>query len=137
MAQREIISDIRALSGFAPVTVTDNTATSTAIIDTLGFNSLAFSIQTGTLADADATFAITMTAGDASDLSDGVLVGADERLGNTSFTFADDGIVKQIAYLGSKRYVRCTVTPSNNTGNAPIACQALLAHSGVVRPLTE
>jgi hypothetical protein len=131
MARRELISDIKASVGFAAVTVTDNTATNTGIIDTAGYQSIAFLIQTGTLADADATFAITLTAGDDSGLSDGAAVTSAEYVGDTSFTFADDGTVKKIAYLGGKRYVRATVTPSNNTGNAPLACTVFRGHAGV------
>ena len=44
---------------------------------------------------------------------------AADLLGTTagaSFTFSDDNKIAKIGYIGSKRYVRLTVTPSNNTG---------------------
>jgi hypothetical protein len=117
--------------GLAPVAaaITDNTAQVSAIIDTLGYRSLAFIILFGTLADADATLAVTMSHGDASNLSDAAAVPANQINGTYALagaTFADDGETRKIGYLGSKRYVRLTVTPSGNTGAIPIAILALL-----------
>lgn len=136
MAIRDLISNVKAIQGFAPVTVTDNTATQSGIIDLQGYNSVAFFLQTGTLADIDATFAITLIAGDNSGLSDGAAPAATEILGTTAFTFADDNKVIKTGYVGSKRYIRYTVTPSNNTGNAPYALQVHLGHSGLSAPLS-
>jgi hypothetical protein len=48
----------------------DNTAQVGAIIDSQGFDSLTYIIETGTLVDADATFAVTIEHGDAANLSD-------------------------------------------------------------------
>jgi hypothetical protein len=132
MASRDLHNNIKRVLGLAPVVVTDNTAQNTAIIDTAGYESCEFIILTGTLADADATFAVTLTAGDDSGLSDGAAVtSATDLLGTlaaASFTFADDSTTKRIGYRGSKRYVKLTITPSNNTGNAPLAVLAELGH---------
>lgn len=131
----DLYSEVKAVAGYAPpaAAVADNTAMATAIIDTANARTM-FVIQTGTLADADATFAITMTEGDASDLSDGTTVAAADIKGATSFTFADDGAVKLAQYMGRKRYVKCTVTPSGNSGNAPLAIVALQAGRRVLPP---
>ena len=48
---------------------TDNTPWVSSIIDTNGFNAVELVIETGTLTDADATFAVTIEHGDASNLS--------------------------------------------------------------------
>ena len=85
-------------------------------------------IITGTLADADATFAVTMDEGDVSDLTGSNAVATADMLGTlaaASFTFADDNKVFKIGYIGIKRYVRLTITPSANTGNADIAVVAI------------
>lgn len=134
--------------GLAPVVVGDNTAQSTAIVDMKGHRSVEFYILTGTLADADATFAVTMTAGDAVDdvanptsITDSAAADADCLIGTlagASFTFAADGVVKRVGYSpgrgAGKRYVRLTITPTGNSGNAPLAVLALRLPHG--RPVT-
>ena len=42
--------------------------------------------------------------------------------------FADDNKAFKIGYIGPKRYVRVTITPANNTGNAFIAGGWLLGN---------
>jgi hypothetical protein len=129
---RDSYSNIQPVGAASAVkAVTDNTTTVSAIVDTVDADSLTFLVATGTLADADATFATTIEHGDDSGLSDAEAVPAAQLLGTTSgasFTFADDGVVKKIGYVGSKRYVRVTVTPSANTGSAPIAIVPILGH---------
>ena len=50
-------------------------------------------------------------------------------LAQASYTFADDGETRKIGYTGGKRYVRVTVTPSNNdAGNIFLAGVWLLGH---------
>ncbi len=120
----------RAISPAAAVT--DNTPFVSQVIDLAGFEKLVFAILLGSLADADATFTVLVEHGDAADLSDGEAA-RDAALTGTeasaSFTFADDNKVRKIGYVGSKRYVRLTVTPANNTGNAFIAAVAILSGS--------
>lgn len=124
----------------AVATVTDDTAVVSGIVDLQGYYSLTFAIAAGTLADADATFTVLVEEGDESDLSDAAAVADADLLGTevlASFQFDDDGETRKIGYVGTKRYVRCTVTPANNTGSAPIAIIAVLgnpAHSPVANP---
>ena len=129
---RDLFNNITPVGAVGQViTATDNTAIVSAIVDTQGADSLTFVIATGTLADADATFATTIQHGDAANLSDAESVPAAQLLGTTtaaSFTFAADGKAFKLGYVGSKRYVRVTVTPSANTGNAPIAIVPILGH---------
>lgn len=123
MALHDYVNNSSAEVGFAPVVVTDNTATLTGIIDVANCQGVTFHIATGTLADADATFAVTLEHGDDSGLADTAAPGATERTGDLpDFTFADDDSVLSIGYIGPKRYVRLTVTPTGNGGNAPLAC---------------
>ena len=130
---RSNVYSINPRVALAPVAVAlaDNTAQVSSIIDTQGYDSLDFVIVTGTLADADATFAVTMEHGDAANLSDTAAVTSDDLAGtlaNAGCTFAADGACRKIGYLGSKRYARLTVTPSGNSGAAPLAVIALLGH---------
>lgn len=118
----------RALS---PVVITDNTAQVCEIIDIAGFRSLEFAILTGTLADADATFTALVEHGDAANLSDAAAVPDGALLGletEASFTFAADNVTKKIGYRGTKRYIRLTLTPANNTGNAPLCVIAVMGN---------
>ena len=46
-----------------------------------------------------------------------------------SFTFGDDNETRKIGYIGDKRYVRLTITPTgNDSGNIFLAAIALLGH---------
>jgi len=126
------MSGMHPLVAIAPVVATDDTALVSAIIDRQGFNDLAFVISTGTLADVDATFAVTMHHGEVANLSDAVEVPVKETHGTlalASFTFAEDVKTRKIGYLGIKRYVRLTITPTGNAGNAPISAMAWLGGS--------
>lgn len=131
---RDLANTLHPLRGFDPIVVGDNTAQVSQIIDLQGFNGLCFVIATGVLADADATFAVLVEHGDDSGLSDAAAV-ADKDLTGTEalagFTFGDDSETRKIGYVGSKRFVRLTLTPTANTGNAPLACVAVLGHPSV------
>lgn len=110
---------------------TDNTAWVGAIIDSRGYDSLTYLIQTGSLADADATFTVLLEEGDESDLSDNSAVADTELVGTealAAFTFAHDNSTRKLGYVGNKRYTRLTITPANNTGNAFVVATALLGN---------
>jgi len=105
--------------GSAPEGASDNTALVGAIIDNLGFDALEFLITTGVLADADATFAVLLEDGDDSGLSDAADVVDAHMLGSELIAGFDkdlDSSVQTLGYIGDKRYVRLTLTPSANTG---------------------
>lgn len=115
----------RAIS---PVSVGDNTAQVSQIIDMQGKKSLMFAILTGSLADADATFTVLVEHGDASNLSGGTAVPDDMLNGletDASFIFSDDDKVRKIGYRGDKRYVRLTITPAANASAALVAAVAI------------
>ncbi|CAO99360.1 hypothetical protein D9623_33645 (plasmid) [Azospirillum brasilense] len=110
---------------------TDNTAWVGQIIDIQGYDSLTYLIETGSLADADATFTVLLEESDASDMSGAAAVADVDLLGTealASFTFADDNKCFKLGYVGNKRYTRLTITPANNSGNAFVAAIALLGH---------
>lgn len=133
MAKFDLHNHIHTVPLIAPIAArTDNTAIVSSIIDTLGYGSCELVIVTGTNTDTNATFATTIDEGDASNLSDATAVAAAELLGgttNASFTFSDDVETRKIGYIGGKRYVRLTVTPSgNDSGNIFISGVAVLGH---------
>lgn len=132
MPNREIHNVLHFVPLFDPkAAVTDNTAQTSAIIDTAGYNAVEFVMNTGTLSDADATFAVTIAESDAANMSGSNAVAASQLVGTltqASFDFATDSKVRKIGYTGSKRYVQVTVTPANNTGNLFLSGVAVLGY---------
>lgn len=113
---------------------TDNTAIVSEIVDLSGYDSMCFAINIGANTDANATFAVLVEHGDASNLSDAAAV-PDAQLTGTEaaagFTAAsDDNETRKIGYVGPKRYVRLTITPSaNDSGNIFVDAMAVLSGS--------
>lgn len=134
---RDMMNHIHTAVLFPPVAAgTDNTPIVSNIIDTLGYDSVTLALAIGTNTDADATFAVTMEHGDASNLSDTAAPASTDLIGTlalASFTFADDGETRKLGYVGQKRYVRMTITPSGNgAGNIFVAGLAILGHPTLV-----
>lgn len=128
---RDLHNAIECRRAISPVSVADNTAQVSQIIDRKGFDSLEFLIGTGSIADADATFTVLVEHGDDSGLSDAAAVGDDELVGTealASFQFDDDNETRKIGYIGEKRYVRLTITPANNASAAVLTALAVLGH---------
>lgn len=81
-----------------------------------GFEAIEFIMSLGTLADADTT--LTVLVEDSADNSnwtavdDAYLIGI-EAMG---LQFDSDNKSGKIGYVGGAKYVRCTVTPSANSG---------------------
>ena len=128
---RDLFNRINPKPVIAPVVVADNTAQVGAIISRLGAQSVTYIINTGVLADADATFAVKLEEGNAANLSDAAVVADIDTLGTQtgeSFTFAADGACFKLGYIGTKQYTRLTITPANNTGAAPMSAIAILGH---------
>lgn len=120
---------IHVARAISPVSVADNTAQVSQIIDRKGFESIEFVILTGSLADADATFTVLVEDGDDSSLTDAAAVADAQLLGteaDASFLFSDDNKCFKIGYVGYKRYVRLTITPAANTSAALLAAVAVL-----------
>ena len=117
----DLHDDVKYTLALAPVAaITNDTAMVSAIIDTANFVNTELVLITGTLTDADAAFTVLIEDGDNSALSDAAAVADANLLGTEAlagFTFANDNVTKKIGYIGAKRYVRATVTPTNNTGN--------------------
>lgn len=130
---QDLHTTITPIWALAPVVVTNNTAQTTTVIDTNDYSAIEFYIATGTLADSNATFAVTLTYSDTvtsptNTHISGSSVPASSLIGTTtaaSFTYADDNTVKQIGYIKNKRYVSLTITPSGNSGNAPLCVLAV------------
>lgn len=131
---RDQMNNLHPVPCIAPQVGTDDTAMVGAIIDRNGYDSLTYLIQTGTLADAGATWTVLLEESDDSGMSgaaavaDGQLVGTEAL---ASFTQAADGKCFKLGYIGIKRYTRLTITPAGNAGNAPVSALALLGNPAI------
>lgn len=113
----------------APVSVSDNTAQVGQIIDIQGNESLTYIINVGSVADADATFAVLLEESDASDMTGAAAVDDKDLIGTealASFQFDSDNKVFKLGYKGAKRYTRLTITPANNASAAVFGAIAVL-----------
>jgi hypothetical protein len=136
---RDTLNNLHLVPALVPVAVAlaDNTVQTGATIDRLGFDAVTFAVVTGTLADADATFAVKLQHGDlanASDMADCAttdMTPSSSAITKGSFQFDSDGVCRKIGYIGGKRYTRIVITPANNTGNAPMAAIAILSYASL------
>jgi hypothetical protein len=118
---RDITNNLDLKRALSPVSVGDNTAQVTQILDTRDYGAVMLAVAIGSVADADATFAVTFEDGDAANLSDAAAVAAAYLNGTTAlagFQFDDDNEARKIGYTGNKRYIRATITPSANASAA-------------------
>ena len=128
---RDLYNNIEARRGESPLAIaqTNNDPIVTEIIDMQGFKSLVWLIVLGGLVDAAFTTVFLMEHGDDSGLSDAAAV-PDSQMDPTeivaAFDQGDDDSVRKLGYVGEKRFVRLTITPSDNTGDLSIAIVALL-----------
>lgn len=136
MPVRDLHSNINVRPALNPVAATtDNTVYTTSILNTLGFESVELVLQTGTLADADATFTVALTQSNDSGMAGAVACAATDLLGTAalaSFTFANDNQCFKIGYVGTYQYIQATVTPANNTGSAQITGVWVMGHPAYV-----
>lgn len=128
---KDLASNIDVKRVISPASVADNTAQVGQIIDRRGFDSVTFLIATGSVADADTTFTVLLEESDDSGMSGGNAVADADLIGTEAlagFQFDDDNECRKLGYVGSKRYLRLTITPANNTSAALLAAVAVLGH---------
>ncbi|MES2787629.1 MAG: hypothetical protein V4684_19340 [Pseudomonadota bacterium] len=128
---RDLFNNIDPKRAISPVSVADTTAQVSQIISMAGYQSLTFLILAGAIADADATFTVLVEEGDSSTLTDAAAVADVDLLGTealAAFIFSDDNAIRKIGYIGSKAYVRMTITPVANASAALLAVVAVLGH---------
>ena len=123
MSLRDISNNIDLKRAISPVSVADNTAQVSQVLDTRDYGAVMLALAIGSFADADATAAVLIEESDVS--GSGYTAVADEYLNGTEalagFQFDDDNECRKIGYTGNKRYVRATVTPANNASAVLIA----------------
>jgi hypothetical protein len=131
MASRDLHNNLKLNPSHNPqAAITGNATTNGAIIDTQGFESVEFSIQSGVITDG--TFTPNVQEGDAANLSDAATVAAGDLLGTlaaaTFVATTDNNKTKKIGYKGIKRYVRLQLIGSGQTTGGFIASTAVQGH---------
>lgn len=130
MILRDGITKMGVVLAEPPVTQTNSdTALVSEIIDLVDYVSATFLIMTGTVSDADMTSTVLLEESDNSDMSSQNAVADADMLpagsgqeASVAPAFGSDNVVSRLGYVGTKRYIRLTLTPSgNNSGNLPIA----------------
>jgi hypothetical protein len=127
MASKDLHNNVKLSPALNPgAAITGNATTTSAIIDTQGFESLEFAVQSGLITDG--SFACTVYEGDAANMSDEAV--ATELLGAApAFAATDDNAVKKVGYRGSKRYVRLKVVQAGATAGGFLAATAVQGHA--------
>ncbi len=128
---RDLYNNIEARVAEVPIATaqTNNDPIVTETVDMRGFKSMVWLVILGVLADVAFTTVVLIEESDNSNMSSSNEV-VDAQLDPTELVMAfdtdDDSSVRKIGYVGEKRYVRMTITPSYNTGNLPIAIITLM-----------
>ncbi|ESQ86565.1 hypothetical protein ABAC460_23040 [Asticcacaulis sp. AC460] len=126
------ISKLQPVVALAPAVVSDNSEQVFTTLDLQGCGSASLVIATGVLADADATFTLTVWESDNSTMSGNeTAVAAADLIGTAaqaSFDFSKDTQTFWIGYKGSKRYIRAKLAVANNSTTAPLAAVWLKGH---------
>jgi hypothetical protein len=131
MPSRDLQGDSKVVVALNANTTVSSVAVNGVIIDTHGFDSAMFVIQSATITDGT-SYTPSLTVGDAANLSDGATAPADALVGTPAggaFAATDDNAVKRISYRGGKRYARLTLTPVGATTGGVFAAVAVLGHA--------
>jgi len=135
---RDLVHNETYEIAIAPAVATDNTAIVGNWINVAGYDALSFSIFTGAITGTP-TFTVLVEDADAADQSDHAAVASNYLLsrvpGVDAETAAGNDLAgantaTKIGYIGSKQYVRITVTPASNT-SAALAAVAKLGNPSV------
>jgi hypothetical protein len=126
----DFANNIHVIPVLPPLVVSDGAARTSAAIDVRNYKSVTFIIATGTLADADATWSVTVKEGNTTTqashtaVDDKWLIGTEALAG---FQFDDDNEVRKIGYVGIADYVSIEIDDvTANSGSAP-TCVIMIA----------
>lgn len=128
MSEFDLHSNVKQVVALNSQDITTNTTTVGNIIDTVGFESIEFVIQSGTITDG--AYALLLEQGDDSGLSDVTVVPTDLVLGVlTGFVAADDNAAKRVGSIGKKQFQRLSiVSTGTSTGATKFSSVAILGH---------
>ena len=128
---KDLFNQINPKQCISPVSEAANTAHVGSIIDKSGYESLTYIISTGSIGDAGAEFTVLLEEDSAANMGTATAVDDKDLLGTevlASFIQSDDDKCFKLGYIGSKRYTRLTITPTNNGTAALFGVVALLGN---------
>jgi hypothetical protein len=124
----DLYNDVGDVFGLGPVAISTDTTTSSAIIDTKGFESIVFQIMSGVITDG--AYTTVLQEGDDSGLSDAAAVPAADRLGDLpTFAASDDGVSKKVGSVGKKRYIRLQIVSTGTTSGGLFSIGGVQGHA--------
>ena len=130
MTSMDMHTTILTSIGLAIADITSDTTTVGAVVDTQLFESIEWSIQSGTITDG--TFTPVIEESDVIGFSPSNVLDTDFSLGtiaNATFVAADDDTVKRIGSVGKKRFQRLSIVSTGTTsGGTNFGAQAILGH---------
>lgn len=124
----DLHSNVKQVVALDSQDITANTTTVGNVIDTVGFESLEYLIQSGTITDG--AYALLLEEDDAIGFGSSSVVPADEILGVlTGFVAADDDAAKRVGSIGKKRFQRLSiVSTGTSTGATKMSSVAVLGN---------
>lgn len=126
MANRELASLVQLTSARNAAAITTNTTTNGIEIDTRGFDSVTFAMQSATITDGAYAVLIEETDTAGSGYTTVVAAELTVTVASVAFIATDDNVVKKIGYLGTKRYVRLSYVSTGVTTGGTLGALAIL-----------
>lgn len=128
MSEFDLHSNIKNEIALNTQDITSNTTTVGEIVDTKGFESIEYAIQSGTVTDG--AFDVILEEGDDAGLSDAAPVNSDLILGNLS-AFAGSGssdMIARVGSIGKDRFQRLSIVSTTVTSGGTFSAVAVLGH---------
>jgi len=125
---RELASNLLLTSARNAAAITTNTTTAGNEIDTQGYNSVLFAIQSATITDGTYTPLIQESDTSGSGYTDVADIDLSVTEASIAFVATDDNVVKKIAYTGTKRYVKLSLVSTGVTTGGTIGAMAILGN---------
>lgn len=126
MAKKDLHNNITPAVAVNIQTISSNTTVTGNVVDLAGYQGCEFIFVTGSITDGDYTVEITecdTSGGTYTAVADADLLGTEAAASTTDND--DDNEYGKIGYIGSKRYVKATITSTNVTTGATVGMVAL------------
>jgi hypothetical protein len=133
MAKKDLKNSILEKVALNIQAISSDTTTDGAAIDTKGYQSVTFVLQSATLTDGTYTPVIEESdtgafSGEENAVADADLLGTEAA---AAFAATDDNEVRRIGYVGNKRYVRLTLVSASTSTGGTLGAVAILGHPEV------
>ena len=132
--EHDLHNSVSAVVALTSQSITTNTTTNGATVDTAGFESLDFQIISGALNAGTFTAEIEESPDDGAGSPTGVWTAVDSELVLGAAVFADteDNTVKRIGTISKERFVRLTIVSTGASGANILAGVAVLGDPQVL-----